>query len=137
MKQSTQSSELDQRHSRSLAEWITFSVALSLLTTIVYLIGYTWFTQKNLPPLLRLNQGTIRRVDSQFYVPFQVKNSGGEAVESVQVLAILQFKNQLEQTGEQKIDFLAANEMEEGVFVFSQNPQEGDLTLRIASYQKP
>ena len=50
-----------------------------------------------------------------------------------------EIKNKIsaEQRGEQQIDFLAGGEAEEGVFLFSRNPQNGELSLRVASYQKP
>jgi uncharacterized protein (TIGR02588 family) len=79
---------------------------------------------------------TLQDANGQFYVPFEVTNQGGETALSVQVMAELQIGDRLE-TAEQQIDFLAEGEVQEGAFVFSQDPQQGALTLRVASYSLP
>jgi len=134
MSQSNQSSRQDQR---SPAEWTTFGIATVIVAAIAGLVIWDWLTAQNQPPVLTVSQtGTVRTAKGQFYVPFSVTNSGGETAESVQVMADLQLKGK-EETGEQQIDFLSAGETAEGAFIFSQNPQRGELTLRISSYKLP
>ena len=124
--------------SRSPAERVTFGIASLILATIVGLIGYTWLDkQQRQPPTLSVNQGEIREADGQFYVSFEVVNTGGETAESVQVLAELQGAGRVQESGEQQIDFLSGGEKEEGAFVFKQNPRQGQLTIRVASYKLP
>jgi uncharacterized protein (TIGR02588 family) len=128
----------EQQTERSLAEWVTFSMASFILAVIIGLVGYTWLNEKNQPPVLSVtNKQTIREIDGQFYVPFEVVNTGGDTAESVQIMAELQIDGKVAETGEQQIDFLSASEKEEGAFVFSQNPRQGKLILRIASYRLP
>ena len=130
------SSKPSQR--RSFAEWLSFSVAIVIVTTIVALILYRWQTQEKQPPLLSLNrQGEVRQAEGQFYVPFTVANRGGETVEAVQVVGELLIDGQVEEAGEQQIDFLSSQETESGAFIFSRNPQEGQLIIRVASYKLP
>lgn len=133
------SDETGQRRlKRSLAEWVTFGVASFILTVIVSLVIYIWLNDKHQPPILSVsNKQAIREVDGQFYVPFEVVNIGEETAESVQIMAELRINGKLEETGEQQIDFLSRNEKEEGAFIFSHNPSEGQLTLRVASYKLP
>ncbi|MGC8714184.1 MAG: hypothetical protein ACP5RH_17500 [Leptodesmis sp.] len=66
-----------------------------------------------------------------------VVNTGSQTAESVQVVAELKKNNQIEESGDLQIDFLAQNETETGVFVFKENPRSGELTLRIGSYKVP
>ncbi|BAY12646.1 TIGR02588 family protein [Calothrix sp. NIES-2098] len=128
----------NQNQERSLAEWVTFSAASFILAAIVGLVGYTWLTDKNQPPIVSVtNKQTIHEINGQFYVPFEVVNTGGETAESVQIMAELEIDGKVAQTGEQQIDFLSRGEKEEGAFVFSQNPQQGQLTIRVASYKVP
>ncbi|MDZ8055590.1 MAG: TIGR02588 family protein [Aulosira sp. ZfuVER01] len=128
----------NQNQERSLAEWVTFSAASFILAAIVSLVGYTWLTNKNQPPIVSVsNKQTIREIDGQFYVPFEVVNKGGDTAESVQIMAELKIDGKVAETGEQQIDFLSHGEKEEGAFVFSHNPQEGQLTMRVASYKLP
>ncbi|MEH2364438.1 TIGR02588 family protein [Nostoc sp.] len=123
---------------RSMAEWVTFSVASFILAIIISLVGYTWLNEKNQPPMLSVTKKqTIREIDGQFYVPFEVVNNGGDTAESVQIMAELLIKGKVTETGEQQIDFLSSGESEEGAFIFSQNPRQGKLNLRVASYKLP
>lgn len=130
--------QTEQRPKRSLAEWLTFSIATLILTGIVGLVCYTWVNDKHEPPILSVtNKEKIREVNGQFYVPFEIINTGGETAESVQIMAELKINNQVAETGEQQIDFLSTSEKEEGAFVFSTDPRKGQLTLRVASYKSP
>ncbi|OUL26968.1 TIGR02588 family protein [Nostoc sp. 106C] len=127
----------NQHQERSLAEWVTFTAASFILVVIVGLVGYTWLNDKNQPPIVSVTKKqTIREIDGQFYVPFEVVNTGGDTAESVQIMAELQIDDMTE-TGEQQIDFLSGGEKEEGAFVFSHNPNQGQLTIRVASYKLP
>ncbi len=123
---------------RSIAEWVTFSIASLILAIIVSLVGYTWLNEKNQPPILSVTKKqTIREVDGQFYVPFEVENTGGDTAESVQIMAELLINGKVTETGEQQIDFLSSGETEEGAFIFSQNPRQGQLNVRVSSYKLP
>ncbi|MEA5503377.1 TIGR02588 family protein [Halotia wernerae UHCC 0503] len=127
-----------QESKRSFAEWMTFSIASLILAGIVSLVGYIWLNDKNQPPIISVtNKQTIREIDGQFYVPFEVVNTGGDTAESVQIIAELQINGKVVETGEQQINFLSRDEKEAGAFVFSQNPSQGKLILRVSSYKLP
>lgn len=128
-----------QQPPRSRAEWITFGIASLILAFIVGLVGYTWLDERQQqPPLLSiLNTEQIRAANGQFYVPFTVTNSGGETAESLQVLAELRVDGAIVETGNLEIDFLSSGEKAEGAFIFSRDPRQGQLTLRVISYKLP
>lgn len=129
--------EVKQNSPRSTAEWTTFSIALLILATLIGLVIYKWVTQKDQPPLLAVTPETeIRQAPGQFYVPFSITNTGGATAESVQVIAELSINGEVE-SGEQQIDFLASGEKQEGAFVFSRDPRQGKLVIRVASYKLP
>jgi uncharacterized protein (TIGR02588 family) len=128
--------EQEEQPKRTAAEWTTFTIALSILATIISLVIYTIINDKHQPPLILIIQKqTVRKSNGQYYVPFEVVNQGDETAESVQILAELKVNNKLEETGEQQIDFLASKEKEKGAFIFTENPQEGQLKIRVASYK--
>ncbi|MFN6560940.1 MAG: TIGR02588 family protein [Nostoc sp. ChiSLP01] len=128
----------EEKPKRSLAEWVTFTIASFILAIIVSLVVYTWLNEKNQPPIISVSKKeTIREIDGQFYVPFEVANTGGDTAESVQIIAELVIDGEVAESGEQQIDFLSSRETEEGAFVFSQNPSKGKLNLRIGSYKLP
>jgi uncharacterized protein (TIGR02588 family) len=127
-----------QQPERTPAEWISFCFASLILAVIVSLVGYTWLNDKDEPPVLSLStKQTIREANGQFYVPFEVVNSGGETAESVQIMAELEINGEVSETGQQQIDFLSRGEKEEGAFIFNRDPRQGKLTVRVASYKLP
>jgi uncharacterized protein (TIGR02588 family) len=130
--------QTEPKPERSLAEWVTFSIALFILAIIISLVGYIWLNEEDKPPILSVTKKQkIREIDGKFYVPFEIVNTGGETAESVQIIAELQLADKVVETGEQQIDFLSDGEKEEGAFIFSQNPRHGQLTVRVASYKLP
>jgi uncharacterized protein (TIGR02588 family) len=135
------------RPPRTLAEWTTFGVASLIVSALAGLVIYNWATKKDSPPVLQIDYprgetasprtSEIRETEGQFYVPFEVSNTGGETVESVQIVAELRVNGQVKETGDQQIEFLSEGEKEEGAFVFLQDPRKGELTVRVASYKLP
>lgn len=127
-----------RRHRRIRAEWVTFTITSLIVAVLVGLVLFAWFTQEDQPPILALDRPEpIRIVQDQYYVPFTVTNTGGGTAESVQVLAELRVNGEVEESGEQQLDFLSGGEKAEGAFVFSRDPRDGDLNIRVASYKLP
>lgn len=138
MKDMDSSDPVEQKSTRSPAEWTTFTIALLIVAVVVGLVIYKWLTQKNQPPVISISPSSeIREAPGQFYVPFEIENTGGETAESVQVIAELRIKGEVEESGEQQIDFLASGEKQEGAFVFSRDPRNAELVVRVASYKLP
>lgn len=127
-----------QKKSRSFAEWVTFGIASTILSAIAGLVIYVWVTDRHEPASIEIDRNAeIRQTNGKFYVPFEVTNTGGETVESVQVVAELKVNNQVVESGDQQIDFLSKHEKEEGAFVFQRDPRQGELIVRVASYKIP
>lgn len=107
------------------------------MAAIVGLVIYEWVTESNQPPILSISRQDIRAAEGQFYVPFTVTNKGGLTAEAVQVSGELQIEGQPTEIGEQQIDFLSRGEQQEGAFIFNHDPNQGELTVRVASYKLP
>jgi len=128
----------EQRAGRSLAEWVTAGAALLIVAAIVGLIVYDWLAVPPMPPVLEVRQAeSIRTENDQFYIPFEVHNAGGGAAEAVRVLAELTVDGEVVEEAEQEFDFVAVDETRSGEFVFSTDPSEGELELRVTSFQEP
>ena len=127
-----------QAQRRISAEQVTFTIACLILGTIISLVLLTWATEKDIPPVLSVQTqlGEVREAAGQFYVPYQVTNTGGKTAESVQVTGELEI-NGVTESGDQTIEFLSKDEVEEGAFVFSRDPRQGELSIRVASYKLP
>ncbi|WP_442941049.1 TIGR02588 family protein [Nostoc sp.] len=113
----------------SVFSHVSIRIAIAI---IVSLVGYTWLNEKNQPPMLSVTKKeTIREID------VEVVNTGGDTAESVQIMAELLINGKVTEIGEQQIDFLSSGEREEGVFIFSHNPRQVKLNLRVSSYKLP
>lgn len=122
---------------RTTAEWITFGVAMMVLMSLIVLVLYDWGISQNRPPILQVEAGEVRVEQDQFYVPFVVTNVGGEIAEAIQVLAELKIPGEAIEHGEQQIESLSAGARKQGNFVFSHDPQQGELVVRVASFSLP
>lgn len=127
-----------EESTRSAAEWVSFSLSLVIVGAIASLIIYSWITKEDRPPVLSaIADSEVRQVEDNFYVAFSVVNTGGKAVESVEVVAELILDGEVEETGSQQINFLSGGEIQSGAFIFSQDPKAGKLVVRVASYKLP
>lgn len=134
----SESSSPSASRSRSVIEWVTFGLASTLLAAIAGLVAYTWSLEGSRPAELKVHPvEPIRAVDGQFYVPFELSNTGGETAESVHVEAELKLDEETQETSQIEVDFLSSGEKEEGAFVFSHDPRRGQLSVRVTSYRKP
>jgi len=128
----------EQQQKRTPAEWATFAIACFILSILIGLVLYNWLTKKHEPPIISVTRNTpIRETQGQFYVPFTVTNTGGETAESVQIIAELRVNGEVLEFGDQQIDFLSSGETQEGAFIFSRNPSQGQLIVRSSSYKLP
>ncbi|MER3478424.1 MAG: TIGR02588 family protein, partial [Leptolyngbya sp. ERB_1_2] len=123
---------MEKSSTRSPAEWVTFGIASTILGAVAGLVLYVWISDRYKPAAISVEQREIRKTDGKFYVPFEVTNTGGETVESVQVIAELKTGDRVLESGDQQIDFLSKGEKEEGAFVFQRDPRQGELVVRVA-----
>ena len=133
------SSDSKDNQQRSFPERLSFAIAIFIVGLLIFLIFYQWKVQEDEPPRLSVTvEEEIRQFGSQFYVPFTVYNRGGQTAKSVQVIGELEIKDDnIKQDGEQQIDFLSGGEKASGAFIFTYNPDRGNLILRVASYKLP
>lgn len=138
MTESNETETKEGRSNKTPAEWATFAIASFILATLVGLVLYNWLTKKQEPPIISVTRNAaIMEQKGQFYVPFEVANTGGETAESVQIIAELRVKGEVVESGDLQIDFLSSGETEAGAFIFSRDPRQGELSVRSSSYLLP
>lgn len=127
-----------ERPPRTAAEWWTFVVALGLIAIVAGVIVAGWVTGATGPPVLQAApSGPTERSGAAYRVPFEVRNTGGEAATDVQIVAELRIDGEVAGEGEQSVLFLSAGERETGAFLFGDDPATGVLTISVASYRDP
>lgn len=136
---SEDTSKSNSKRRRSFPERMSFAASILVLTTLICLIVYQWRFVDSKPPILSvIVDQKIRYYGNQYYVPFTVYNIGGQTAKAVQVIGELQIQAEnIQQTGEQQIDFLSGGETVSGAFIFTENPEQGQLKIRVASYKLP
>lgn len=126
---------MSEERSRTTAEWVTFAVAMAVLSIVVGLILVQVIGWGGRPaPVVHVEK--VRAVGEQFHVDVLVTNDGDETAASVQVNATLETGGE-SVTADQTIDFLAGDERNELVFVFQDDPGDGKLTVAVTGYAVP
>jgi uncharacterized protein (TIGR02588 family) len=135
----TAESDSKPKQPRSLAEQVSFSIAALILASLiggVVHLGLGKREQVPANPVITREQ-PIFELSDQYHVPFELTNQGDVTAESVQVIAELRLGDEVIESGEQRIDFLSSRETESGTFLFSRDPRQGELVIRVASYKHP
>jgi uncharacterized protein (TIGR02588 family) len=121
---------------RSVAEWTTLAISLTIIVGLVALVTYVSITGGNEPPIVEARPlaAEVRHEGDAYYLPVAVTNRGGRTAEQVLIQAELAGDGSSE-TSEFTIDFLAGGETTEGTAVFAKDPSAGELTVDVASFQ--
>ena len=114
-----------------------FAASLVVLLLLAGAIVALWVQQRD-PAILTVEQvGTVRVAGGHSYLTAEVRNSGHETAEAVQVVAELRIEGDVVAEGDQSIDFLSGGEVETIVFIFDQVTPTGDIDLQITGYKVP
>ena len=125
----------EQRPPRTTAEWVTFAVSVAVLLVVIGAILVEARRGDDPAEPVAVIGATTRR-GSQYQVEVTVENRGDAAAASVQVTASLAHDGETTES-DQTIDFLAGDDQEELVFVFEDNPDQGELSVEVASFSVP
>lgn len=122
------------RDPRSPAEWITLAASCLVLAVLVALIALQPFDQA--PPSPVAEVVSHHEVDGFHHVEVAVTNHGEETAANVQVTAELTIDGETT-SADQTIDFLAGDESDDLVFVFEDDPADGELTVAVSGFGLP
>lgn len=126
----------DERQPRTHAEWVALIGSCVVLGTLVLLIVAQLLGSQDAPAPTVHAIGTSRLVGDLHHVEVTVRNDGDKTAEAVQVVAELLIDGEATE-GDQVIDFLAGGEEVDLVFVFADDPDDGELTAEVAGFTIP
>lgn len=121
---------------RSTAEWATLAASCVVLLLVVGVIVAQMFAATAPPDPVAEIRPPYRVEAGSFHVSVEVSNRGDKTAANVQVAATLELDGET-MTAEQTVDFLAGDATQELVFVFSDDPAAGTLTVNVSSYSLP
>lgn len=119
------------------AERTTFAAAATILLTLTGTICFLWVQPREPAALTVVQAGETRVVDGRSYVTAEVRNTGDETAQAVQISAELKLGAEVLAEGEQTIDFLSGGESERAVFIFEEVAPGAQVELRAASFLLP
>ena len=119
-------------------EWITFSIGLVAVIAILSLLTYLHFSSGNGDPRIAVNPqvNQITQYQGKYYLPVQVKNTGGKTAQNVIVQVQLTPQQGSPESLTFQIHFLTQQETTETTLIFNQDPSKGQINI-ISSYQLP
>jgi len=129
--------EATGQRQRTAAEKITFAISIALILGLVILVTYVSIVGGGEPPIVEARPlpDQIRQEGESYFLPVAVTNRGGQTAEEVTIQAELSSSNGSAETSEFTLDFLAGGETREGTAVFASDPDVGELTVDVASFQ--
>ena len=126
---------MSKRPARTAAEWTTFAISVAILLVVIAAIAVEAMREdENAQPVASVER--TERVGDQFQVFVTVENRGDKAAAAVQVTASLEVDGETAEA-DQTVDFLAGDDEAELVFVFDGDPDDGELTVEVASFGVP
>lgn len=127
---------MNERTGRTAAEWTTLAVSCSLLLVVGVLVGTQGRTPRTPPAPVAAVVGEPRDVGAAHHVDVRVVNGGDETAANVQVTVELVIDDETI-TADQTLDFLAGDEESDLVFVFEDDPREGELSVSVSGFAVP
>lgn len=124
------------RKAMSPAERTTFAVSLLVLLVVIGLIAVQMLGADRPAAPVAHRDGPVREASGHYFVPVTLRNEGDTTAANVQVTAELTIGEETIEA-DQTVDFLAGGESEELEFVFAEDPEEGELEVRVTGYQVP
>lgn len=131
--------EIVASESRSIAERTTLAISASVILAFLGVIIWLEVNSNGKPAIIAVEPQTeqVRHDETGYYLSVIVRNDGSQTVEDVRIQASLTTADGATEIREFGIDFLVRDETAAGMFVFTQDPTEGDLVVTAASYRVP
>lgn len=123
------------RRARTTAEWVTLAGSCLVLAVLVGLIAVQMTSTRDPASPVAVVEGH-RRADGFHHVEVVVTNQGDETASNVLVTADLTIDGETT-SADQSIDFLAGGEEEDLVFVFEDDPADGELRVAVRGFGVP
>lgn len=121
----------------SAIEWgVAFLGFLVVAAATLYMLFYASKGAEG-PPLLRVSQVSVAPMGDAYALRFRARNEGGATVASVHLSAELTQGEEVVERAEASLDYLPRNSNREGAFVFSRDPQDYEVRLRVEGYSEP
>jgi uncharacterized protein (TIGR02588 family) len=125
----------EEREPRTGAEWVALVGSCLILGVLATLIVLQMLGRQDPAAPVVAVAGT-RDVGALHHVDVVVRNDGDDTAAGVQVTASLEVDGEVAEA-DQVVDFLAGGEEVDLVFVFADDPADGELQVEVAGFTVP
>jgi uncharacterized protein (TIGR02588 family) len=127
----------DKKAASDKVEWIIAAAGMVLVTAALTTIVYRAITQEVRPPEISVSVESVSRSDRGFRVDFLVLNTGTQTASSVQIEGQLRSNGEIVESSTVTLAYAPSNSQRRGGMNFSRDPNEHELTIRAAGFEKP
>ena len=118
-------------------EWIVAAIGFVLVAGTIGFMLYQTVTEKDTPPNFSVKVDSIVQTEGGYLVKFRVKNSGETSAGEVTIKGELKRDAEIVEGRTVKLTYVPSNSERDGGLLFSENPNELQLKLRVEGYEKP
>lgn len=124
------------RRGPSRAEWAIFAAAALLVICVAGVLIADWLSESSTPPVFDVVVERVDEIDGLHHVEASVRNMGGQAAAEATVSATLEIDADVTELDE-VVAFLSPDEETSVTFIFEDDPDDGELSVRVSSYREP
>ena len=133
----TEKDKTKQHQKTSALEWIIAVVGLILVTGAIGFMIYEAALQEKQPPNFVFEIASPMKTSNGFLVKFELENTGDETAAAVEVEGELTRGEESVEKSSATLTYAPSHSKREGGLLFTKNPNEFELTIRVAGYEKP
>ena len=126
-----------EKKARNTVEWVIASLGLVVLALALGFILYQAINKVSGPPRLSVSVESIERSVDGYRVDFIVTNSGPETAASVVIEGELSKGGQSVETSNATLAYAPASSTRRGGIYFTKDPNQYELKIRAAGFEKP
>jgi uncharacterized protein (TIGR02588 family) len=125
------------KKARNTIEWVIASLGMVVLALALGFILYQAINKDSGPPRLSVSVESIERSGNGYRVDFIVTNTGPETAASVVIEGELSKGGQSMETSTATLAYAPANSIRRGGIYFTHDPDQHELKIRAAGFEKP
>jgi uncharacterized protein (TIGR02588 family) len=121
-----------------LLEWISAAIGLAIAAVMFGLLTYEAAVQRpGVPPLIKVEPTALVKAGNQYVLELEVRNVARRTASTVQVEGVLKKGGQPIETSSASIDYVPGESRRNAALIFTTDPRQYPLTLRVTGFSRP
>jgi uncharacterized protein (TIGR02588 family) len=120
-----------------LVEWVSAGLGLAITGVMFGFLALEAAQQDGVPPLLNVVPVSLVQAPGQYVVEFEVRNDSATTGAAVQVEGTLKQGGSDVETSTASLSYVPGESSQRGGLVFTRDPRDYRLELRVTGYERP